>query len=303
MCDGKRYQKQHLTQESGQTEAGSRTESASDSGERIPAQSPIENRRSILRNVVSLSSVGLLGTGSLSGNVVGQTDAPDVDLLKGAEKQRAIARARRSEEFSALKQRLRGEYDLRVPADEATVIDVGGDDSDELVVSFFPREPGQTEPKPDTYNLVVELRDGAVGESGAMVASFANGHPEAVTVLVRTSTGIEEQRIQLESETIEENLETLDPEVASDPIEEAPTGDVRSQFLPSRCSICRDFYVYSCRIGTGLGVLAVCIAVGATTLGVGGAICVAVGLVIDDFVTERGCQPNARLECQLMGFC
>lgn len=87
-----------------------------------------------------------------------------------------------------------------------------------------------------------------------------------------------------------------------------PDGDIK-QFdkevtMPktTACDACKILFNLACAIGCGVGIAALCVLAGITTI-VGGLACAAVAAAICYFISEYGCNAGAQYACEQLGYC
>lgn len=87
-----------------------------------------------------------------------------------------------------------------------------------------------------------------------------------------------------------------------------PDGDIK-QFdkeltVPktTACDACKILFELACAVGCGVGIAALCVLAGITTI-VGGILCAAVAGAVCYFISEFGCDPGSQYACEQLGYC
>nr|WP_320160774.1 halocin C8-like domain-containing protein [uncultured Methanoregula sp.] len=68
------------------------------------------------------------------------------------------------------------------------------------------------------------------------------------------------------------------------------------------CDACKILFNVACAVGCGVGITALCVLAGITTI-VGGILCAAVAAAVCWFISEYGCSPGAQSACTQLGYC
>lgn len=253
-------------------------------GERNP------NRRSILRRM-SGAAVGASGIGALSGNA--SAHPPDIKRIDGREAEQAIGIAKRSSEFRLLRKSLKDEYNL-VPNQPNTVLKtVSSSGTTSLIVSFDLYWRGNPQRDADyDADLAVQLKDGSVNNARATITRYDNQQrPDHVVVFSVTDGSVTKDEQSVDNPNL-----SLESEAISD--------DVSTEFFhgTSECSACKSLYHAACAIGCGVGLSALCIAAGISTVA-GGVACAAIASSVCYIIGKYGCDIDAKVGCRMEGHC
>jgi len=68
------------------------------------------------------------------------------------------------------------------------------------------------------------------------------------------------------------------------------------------CDACKILFNVACAVGCGVGIAALCVLAGITTI-VGGLACAAVAAAVCWFISEYGCDVGADYACKQLGYC
>lgn len=248
------------------------------------------NRRSVLRGMSGLT-VGLTGLGAVSGNV--GANPPEIDRVEVETATQAIGVARRSSEFKLLRDRLKDEYGL-VPSRPSDVLEtVDRSERTATIVSFelqrrgWPRDEAGRD-----ADLAIRVRDGSVDTGRATITRYdQDGRPNNVEVLNVVDGGVRARH---------ESLNTADLSVET----AVSSGEVSPAFFheTSSCTACKLLYDAACAVGCGVGMAALCLAAGITSVA-GSLTCAGIGASVCWFIGRFGCSPTAGYACDYLGFC